>query len=437
MATYKLSGKIKIEETLTGRDLLEDEIKSANGNPIRALQNVLVEISSSTKKKGGWNKWEKVRAGDDGAFEVEHDAKQKQRRFRVRVMLKDDDLHVCKVNTKEKPTLAPITAFKDRDQRNSDDTEIDFNDIIIRDPSPVTRVGRNEYRRAQMWYVLKKLQKRLEAENRWLCFNHRLNAVYPASASTTWASLNTIHITNNYYKFSTIIHEAMHIWNYQHNIGKANWLGSWFPNKHAISFSTHNDKENPGVAFHEGFASWASNEVRLMDDLWGSEPTDPNLIEIRVGPPDEKKPYCKKYLAGEPRVTNKTTFEKSEYGTITALKLLCVDDPYQYILGPVDSHPDWDKYHAFRIADDPWEKYSCPKAPAFTFWDILLAFKASPENGYPTDWDVSKKHTGIFEFIDRLSAIYRDRFDIPTKNRFVIALDPESDEELKDSCTTN
>lgn len=58
----------------------------------------------------------------------------------------------------------------------------------------------------------------------------------------------------------------MHLWNYDHNTGTANWLA-------AVAcppdLSTHGKAEQRPIAFQEAFAKYA--EQALLHELWGGE----------------------------------------------------------------------------------------------------------------------------------------------------------------------
>ena len=77
----------------------------------------------------------------------------------------------------------------------------------------------------------------------------------PASGEP-WARgvlADNVYITPGTYNLVTLVHEVMHLWNYQHNAGVSNWLGAVWGDS-----DTAGHQEQPNIAFHEGFAEYAA-----------------------------------------------------------------------------------------------------------------------------------------------------------------------------------
>ena len=92
--------------------------------------------------------------------------------------------------------------------------------------------------------------------------NRKIAAIYPAHVITGTSYANgltrMIYLhqgqPDDDWQPDTVLHEFMHLWNYDHNHGTINWLGAVcsLRGEHPIDLTTHNTQENPNVAFAEG-----------------------------------------------------------------------------------------------------------------------------------------------------------------------------------------
>ena len=434
---WVLQGRIRVEENLTepANDPFVEELSIVDENDealvvsttsaykTRNLSGVFVELHASILRKGGWKRWATGRTKDDGTFLLSRSASGKKRRFKVTVHLADSRLRIAVVKIKPgppiKPTLytPPIIVLKDARMRS--DPAVYFGDMVISDRPPIKQASRNHARRAAIWYALRTLQDALRdrdpwPDDPWLDFNKRLTVVYPAM-TMTWAESNKAHITPKSYKIGTVIHESMHIWNYQHNHGTANWPGGWFFDEHN-RIGTHNRQENANIAFHEGFASWASAVLR--HELWGLA---------------HQLPYNKNWLFNEHGITSMSALERNDDGVTSALRLLTAPDPYRVRFGAPDQPPEGKTTYALYISREERGRYYCPN-PRLDVWDLLVAFRADATAGWRRDWEVGRDSHGFRRFFQRLSDIYPARFTPAIKDQFLRALNPRRNEELLDSC---
>ncbi len=401
---WEVSGQVQVENWLLFRG-----DGAANLAP---LSGVTVEVAASTRYDGGWRRWGRTKTDGEGRFQLPPKRKSdKRRRFRVRVFLEDDRLRVVKLKVDGKFGVAPIVAHKDTAPYTSRSFRsgplVELPSAVIREGA--TRATRNHARRANIWYVLKTVQDALREQDPWLAYLKKLTAVYPTTA-TTWAAGNSANIGPGYYKVGTVIHEAIHVWDYQHNTGMTNWVCAW------LIGGTHGRREPPSVAFHEGFASWASRQ--LLHDLWGH---------------GQYKPFNKKHLDDEHDIRSLSELERNDDGVMSVLRLLTHEDPYGLLLGTLIEAPTNDEW-AGKMRRTDRKRLVCPKGPILDTWDLFSAFRANRAAGWRTNLQVGKDRYGVLRFIERLSDFYPDRFGDNVKEALLNVVDPIRTDEMSSLC---
>jgi len=415
MANWELSGCVQVRERLTG-------ISVSN---VRELAGVRVVISATTTGTV-WNQWCDVRTGADGKFRCVVDKSDASRRFKIDVFLEDDLLRVMRPRflrtgkEKGEAETAPIEAWKDESKRDNGR----FGAITLDDAS-ADNDDRNHARRAALWYVARHLQNKLAERNAWLGFNKQLTIVHPSMMNTI-STGNRVHISadwrgpadNPSYNITDVVHEIMHIWNYQHNHGVgANWVCG--------IAGTHNRQEPRNIAFHEGFAQWASYALQRV--LWARSTT--------------QAPYHRSKIANDDgfRIADLKEFEKKDDCVTSALHLLVYPHAERLLFGTRTSPPSSTTGAlAVEIVEIATDKISiamtCP-AGKLDLWDVLLAFRGGQHANWPTDWQVGNDSFGLLRFYDRVSDIFPDKFPQSAKDVYVGLLDPNGTDELRDHCT--
>lgn len=274
--TWTISGKLSVTMSEPKR----------MGTPFVATGNLVnseVLVEGSSLKSGGFSEWGTVRTDSQGNFKLAVSKPNAPRRIRVRTRFRDDTLKV----------IAPAPL--------SDWSDVYESDAKLAGPSVAVptftfrRTGDpqadDHYKRAATWYICKTVIDQLVAHDPWFAFKDRVTVVYPSRAvggSYANGLSRSVYIT---YVFSTkgdpdvpdqledrgdqwdvptVLHEFMHIWNYDHNHGASNWLGAvtW-----DLDFSTHSFQEKPAIAFHEGFAEYAKDE--LLHHIWKHPKREP------------------------------------------------------------------------------------------------------------------------------------------------------------------
>ena len=277
------------------------------------------------------------------------------------------------------------------------------------------------------WYVCKTFSERLAAEDSWFAFKKRVTIVYPArTIGDSYANgLNrTVYLKstgnlggkNDQWDIPTIIHEMMHIWNYDHNHGMSNWLAAvlW-------DFTTHNFQERQAIAFHEGFAEYAKHE--LLHEIWGFDKVKPlsrkGLFDYKI---------VRKELVAKP-LEPLSVLERNEKGVRNALQLLSTPNIYKWVFGTLDK-----PLSTGNLAQSiSITKRGCPESPKITFWDVLSVFKPNADAGWPTAWE-ARQSSGIFSFYDRASDILPE-FSQETKDLYIELLTQSSSVQPQSKCS--
>ncbi len=409
---WEISGRFRVWENFT---------PPTTTHSTRDLAGVRYEIATSTIKRGGWKKIRAGFAGSRGRFSYDWNApNEKRRRFRVRIFFDDNRLTVRPwrlLSMEAKPLRSvdtPAYLVHRDDTFRSNGPDADFGNLVITEDDGPFDMGRKRvYRQAVIWYVMRTLQDALEDQAPWLGFNKRLKVICPADTHT-WAGGNTVHITPKHFKIGTLIHEAMHIWNYQHNHGTTNWACSMG--------KTHGRQEKPNIAFHEGFAEWASDEIISL--LWRG-----NRIT-------EQLPYNRKWLYDEHRLADLDELERSDDGVSSALRLLTTPHVYRLRFGTSeDAPPDNDGSRVTHLEVSDVAGLNCASAPDFSVWELLSVFRADPDLGWNKDWQVGKGTYGLRRFYARVSDYYPERFDDATRQAFLRVMNPASADEPQWTCT--
>ena len=196
----------------------------------------------------------------------------------------------------------------------------------------------------------------------------------------------------------------MHLWNYQHNYGTTNWINAVLGDG-----STHSHRENANVAFHEGFASYARDE--LMHDIWGRAP---------------KKPVTRWHLT-QSGLQGIDRVEHHDDGVKWGLRLLTATDIYRYEFGP--GHNGSHGTYPDRV-DQPAR---CPRAPNLDFWDVVRVFKPHASKGWDRQWEVHRKDYGLRRFFRRAADIL-DQFSEADRLMYLDMLDSTVSREPQSRC---
>ena len=406
---WTISGRLRVRES------------EIDGEPHdRPLKGIEVKVSARDTTIAPWTSWGTVRTDADGDFTLHEANNGKSRFLRVRARLVGGDLEV---NDSKLDDLASFdlldenwrTVWESNGQARGPRRIDRHSRLRCRQPfdlgDPTLR------RQALIWYVLRTAIDRLEDEDPWFAMNGKIAAIYPAHVvsdllgpSQSYANGLTRMIYLNqgqpdtHWHPDVVLHEFMHLWNYDHNTGTTNWVGALCSGRGNLQadLSTHGYQENPNVAFHEGFAYWASNA--LLHELWG----------LRLN-----KPFNRREIAANQGLTTLEMVEQSDQGVESALRLLRCDERqgwWSHLFGTSETYPDnQPDDNANGVPDYPDEVgvkkrldgRQVPSSPnSLSLWDILRTFRATPADGWSTDWQVGNVDYGVVRFIDRAVDIH-------------------------------
>ena len=380
--SWTVRGKIEVRESVTD---------PAGTQHDRGLKSVQVKVSAATVGRV-YNSWGTVYTNSSGEFSISKSKNCSQRHFKVQVKFDHSDLAV------KNPSGDEWHVVYETSSKRSSGT-LNIGDRTFRDGSGTSDLTEEDsYRRALAWYVVKKVIDRLQSEDSYFDFPGQVHVRYPAAviSNTSYANgidrsayIDPTNIGGDRDFIEVCVHEVMHLWNYDHNHGMSNWLAAVWGDS-----STHGFQEDPNIAFHEGFAEFAMEE--LMTEIWGWP----------------KTAYWDRDDMDSRGLTSLSMIEQNDDAVQHALHLLTTEDIY-----PSDT-----------ILRD------CPSDPNLTLWDILSVFEAAPGAGYPDEWEVGDADSGLIDFFDRVEDILPN-FDQTDEDVYLDIIDPNSTGEPEDACT--
>lgn len=410
--TWTVEGTIKVRERETSERGAWQE---------RPLAGILVQVSGSTVSSStGWREWGTVRTRSDGSFTLRASKGEGPRWVRVRVRFEDDDLQVNKsllnVDVLESNWH---TIFKPAKKRAGPRVGLGarvFGSGVAHDLD-----DEEARRQATAWYMCRTLIDRLVDEDPWFAFGGRITVVYPARVVSGVPYANGVtrrayiheDRADHWWSGELILHEVMHLWNYDHNTGTSNWADAicW-------DFNTHGHQENPNIAFHEGFAQYAAED--LLHHIWGWE---------------KRLPFNRRHLHSRGLI-DFAMVERSDRGVIGGLHLLTyrgIKYGHHHLrFGTATVAPDGAAF-TYDFAKDSAGTGAIAQSTTWSstppahldLWDVLRAFRAHAASGWSTDWQVGRDDYGLRRFLDRCCDRYAS-FNPATRDRFVQLLDPSS-----------
>ncbi len=406
--TWTVSGTIQVEESTT-----------TGSTQIRPLKGVEVEVLGANVGRI-YGSWGTVHTDSSGKFTLKNVKNKDKRHFKVKVRLQD----------KEK-MLAVNTAFL------SNPFASEWNDVFETSSTtdgPSVSVGTKTFkvsaggelggdraRRAMIYYVAKSAMDSLKNQGGGLEYTHSIQFAYPAKLisssyanGVTWTAYIMGTDKGDHANAPSVLHEMMHLWNYQHNHGTSNWLDAVWGDQ-----NTHSFQEEANIAFHEGFAEWASNE--WQSELWASS---------RVLPANRKS-------LSDNKLINLKTLERNDDGVMHGLHLLTTSNIFGWSFGTRTTAPSGAKdtggHGSFSSAAET-DRNRYAESPRIGFFDVLKVFLPHSSKGFPNSWEVGDKNNGLVAFFDRASAILgsSNGFSSGNKQMYLDLLSTEKTKEPKD-----
>jgi hypothetical protein len=196
---------------------------------------------------------------------------------------------------------------------------------------------------------------------------------------------NHIYIEADDLDEDTLVHELMHVWAYQHSTGEDGLAVELLANG-----STHGLVDESYVAFHEGFAEYAKDE--LLGALYGHDTGLPYSRE-KLGAGINGVP-----LQTIARLQRHDDGWRSVFRTLTLSPLNLYDflDPYAGTLSST-----------YVVRRDLARV--CDGIPGLDFADILLAFESNAGRGLPDD--ITTGEMTVEGFLERLAVTDTDMDD--------------------------
>ena len=413
---WTVKGKVQVRENLTDPTGVTRD---------RGLKSIEVKVSGAALGRV-YKSWGTVRTDADGNFSITRTKSCSSRHFRVKIRLQHSELKVKKGDLAD-ASSDWIEFFETGSRRNPGTLDIGTKRFTDGPTSIDQRVvagftffvgtefnDRDNFRRALAWYVTKKVIDTFQAKGPSFDFKSRITVKFPAwvVSNTSYANgiertvfidpSKIVDATGNFDTdkyMQTVVHEVMHLWDYDHNHGTSNWLNAVFGRG-----STHNFQEQPYIAFHEGFAKYAQEDI--FHEIWGwNKESVVSRSAVSIHP----------FISRGQTLEDLSMVERSDIAVANGLHMLTAQDIYPSSGGKLDLFT------------------TCRSSPNVTFWDVLKVFEASPSDGFTTAWRVGKRRNGLLAFYDRAAGIL-DHFTEEDKDLYLDLIDPSGTGDVNDAC---
>lgn len=399
---WEIKGRLSVEDNATQEVLFPGSgVGNPNGGGNQLLRNVKIKIEASTQKqKKMYSSWGEITTDSLGNFSIKKMKDEKPRHVRIYIILNNSKLRVIGQHT-----LSEKLVIYESDGRVSGPV-LDIGDFVIFGSPGVRNVPLPTHKKVLAWYICDCVLETFAGKGPEFKFKRKLHVKVDASPifKASWArglgmSIAYVIKLDGGDFFITLLHEIMHIWNYQHNSGTTNWLA------HLNSKEIDGVQQyEPYVAFHEGFAEYAAYEI--AHHLFG-----------RV----KLLPFSRRHLVEVRSLDTIKKIERDAYnGVVTCLRMLTAEKPGQVVTkGSVSS--------TFARLEDR----KCDAQQLMDFWDVLRTF--SPGPNWKTEWQVGNRDYGVFRFFDRAidlnERVTREKIDA-----LVQVLDPTTGYETFSFC---
>ncbi|GAB5534822.1 MAG: hypothetical protein Rubg2KO_10710 [Rubricoccaceae bacterium] len=405
---------------------------------------------------GTWDTWQETTTNSRGEFTVRHTPSLNPcdgtRRIRVEVKFQNDDLEIRHGNATSSTTKVKWVTIYDtpKDEPLTDHT-LEINRIF--GPGRVQELDEVEPRaHANMWVVYSHLLDELASYGSAYEFTGQLKVKYPhnsllanedVEASYANPVTKVVYIyrgnvcpddvmlpnetgsCDDHLNVSTLLHEAMHIWAYQHSSGESSLALNLL-----TTGSTH-CFEPTHIAFHEGFAEFAAE--RLGSRLFGMALPQPVRRDVLVqGVSCEGK-------SSPDQMPTLSKVEEHDYGWLHALRILVKNNLHLFTFEGEATNETFPLYYADEARVTGGSVNHIPKhgtilrvgsceAPQVEFKDILTPFLASPVHGYSVP--LANDDLNLDDFMDRFADV--NDLGNDTRDAFLTLIDPAADEQPMD-----
>jgi len=411
--TWTITGTLRVQES----ELTEVAT-------YRPLPNAEVEVFASNF--GIYDSWGTVRTNSDGEFTLRKEKDKSKRKFKVQVRFADSELEINSGALSDPlGFLSPaIKVFEHSSEVEGPSINIGTRSFVQGNSGELG--SQQNVRQAISWYVMKTVINTLQATDSYFDFNGKIKVIYPANvvSGTSYANGVTrcayIHknSSTDQWDVPTVLHEVMHLWNYDHNYGTSNWLAAVVC---PPDWDTHSQEEKRPIAFHEGFAEYAA--YGLLQELWGHEP------QTRFERP---KAYSRYGLRVGLGIHTADEVERNDGAVYRGLALLTGRALYKKVFGSEEVRQPTADGFLPAVLDS--SNLSCPEPAELSVFDVLKVFQANAAAGWPTEWQVGDNEYGLYRFFHRAADVLSG-LDEGTKDLMLDLLDPDSTVEPQDRCT--
>lgn len=439
---WTVTGKVRVNHAMP-------ELEDALGE-FSDLAGIKVKVSAQLRLSnnpltgaiwGTFDKWDEVTTNSRGEFTVRHtptlSACDGVRRFKVEVKFQSDDIELRHATATSSLTKVKWYTIVDQDREQTDHT-VDVGTKTF-DWQHAHDLGEMEARaHAEMWVVYSALIDKLEEYGSAYEFDGPLTVKYPHNSWLAGDDVEASYanpITNNVYIFrgndcpenrlipdedacenhltvNALLHEAMHVWAYEHSTGEDDLALNLI-----TSGSTH-CFEPSHVAFHEGFAEFAAERLaKILFDIEAPLPVTRDAMQDGF--------TCE---GSTNRLTSTGQVETHDYGWITSLRTLIKGGLHNWSYeGSTTSRSFWSSTNEITQAQSVTLRTTCD-SPRIVFKDVLTTFMADPAKGYPSA--LNNSGMNLEDFVDRLTDIHDLGTD--TRDALLTLMDPAATEQPAD-----
>jgi hypothetical protein len=405
---WTVKGTLKVEHRLS-------ELKTAYGTS--PLQNVEVKVSAKERVPvigwGTWNGWPTVRTRSDGSFTVTNTKNCDQRRFKVEVQFKDDDLEVRHEHSTSSVDKVKWYTIIDESSGEHAAGTTDYGDETFRASGAHDLNDDEAWSHADIWFLYKKAIAKAASYGSDYAFTTQVKVKYPhnsdiarddVEASYANPSTKVIYIfrsndgREDHFTVDTLLHEMGHIWAYNHTSGEICLTETLL-----LHGDTHGLVDDGCVSFHEGWAEFYADEMERA--LLGGT---------------KKLPFSRPELnrAGgsvASALTSKSLMQRHDDGWWSVFHTLSTPALFIYKFGtPTDTTPR-PTIEAMSVAG-----VACP-SPNVSFKDVMSVFNA----GGVYANKLSRSETTINSFLDRAAGRLGNLSD-PHRDTIKTLVDPAS-----------
>lgn len=364
---WTVHGRLQVKESLTNKPT------NTTTQNIHDIENAAIKVHGATAS-GFWKEWATGLTDENGNFSINATKSDKPHFIKIEAVFIDDDLEL--VFEQGLIEHRNFTIFKSEQKINGPD--VDAGTLRFEDGKSLDLGQERGIRTATTWHIVKRAMEKIIDKNPDFAFKKRFKIENHRGGGAKGNAIGRkISLGRKSFEIDVILHEMMHIWDYDHNQGTSNW-----PLAACIGFNTHNHREFKNIAFHEGFAEYAAWE--LLHHIWGWDKLLPSTRHIL-------------YNRDKQAMHSIDEIEHDDDGVIHGLRLVTATDPGALHLGDA-----WADQQNSVTRESTDSTRHCPQCPhLMDLWDVLTVFLPNEDRGVSDFWNVTKNKNGLIVFLER------------------------------------